>query len=640
MSRRSRTSGVRGPNSALTEFLRNAGITDAFRARREREATDGESTANGSDQDVQEVLEEEGDTVVEAEVEMIPTRRRSSRRNRVNEAEVEEDEEIKQIKIAAIKKRKMAKRGGNGDDDDEFDDPDFSEFEDEIGTNGMKRFGEEDTCVDCGTTFHLTVYSRFLKEKQGYICENCNETLKVRERKARKNQLNARKRRRTFAQALLNKSEVKIPKLQDICIKKISANISDVDALGDIGQVNLNKLSQILSKNRSLNDDTISLFLNPSLKSIEFWDCSNVDSDSYSKIASFCPNVESLTLFMCGQLHNDNLKYYTTNLKNLKNLSLNGPFLISDSMWQEYFEESGSRFEKFEIRNTHRFGNDSLISLLENSGSKLSSLKLSRLDGLDSEAVYDLIPHYLSPSTLTELEISYPHTEDIVTNDLLINILAITGESLQSLNVDGCTSLTDRFLLEGVARFCPNLTHLSMKLLDQVTDEGFAQAFDEFSKVNNGGLLSVDVTKCIGLSDNAIYSLLKHSSHTLIELSLNSLHQVTKDFFLQVFTDDLTAFKKSRLEMIEQQGDDEPEDEDEDGDGDHKKLQYFSHVRLPLLTTWDCGFVRAVDDEILDLIGKSCPKLSILEVYGNNKCTSKANIVDGLMVIGRQNDQI
>lgn len=30
-------SGVKGPNSALTEFLRNEGITDAFRQRRQRE---------------------------------------------------------------------------------------------------------------------------------------------------------------------------------------------------------------------------------------------------------------------------------------------------------------------------------------------------------------------------------------------------------------------------------------------------------------------------------------------------------------------------------------------------------------------------------------------------------------------------
>ena len=69
-------------------------------------------------------------------------------------------------------------------------------------------------------------------------------------------------------------------------------------------------------------------------------------------------------------------------------LSLNGPFLISDVMWQDYFEEAGNRLTKFEIRNTHRFGNDSLISLLTNAGRNLTSLKLSRLDGLNAADVY------------------------------------------------------------------------------------------------------------------------------------------------------------------------------------------------------------------------------------------------------------
>lgn len=70
----------------------------------------------------------------------------------------------------------------------------------------------------------------------------------------------------------------------------------------------------------------MTLFLTPDLKRLEFWDCSNVDSDSLNKIASFCPNLESLTLFMCGQLHNDNLQYFATNLTKLHDLALNGPF--------------------------------------------------------------------------------------------------------------------------------------------------------------------------------------------------------------------------------------------------------------------------------------------------------------------------
>lgn len=638
---RNTSSGVRGPNSALTEFLRNEGITENFNRRR------------------QEVVAAETDT---AEAELTPepapasartrtrTRTRTSTRTRTRNTiadddddaeEEEDDEEITQIKEAAKRKRRAAKRRNSPS---ESSDSDFDLSDEDALANGskFKKFGEEDECVDCESTFLITVYSRYDKDRKGYLCETCNEELKKRERNARRNQLNARKKRKKMALALLDKTEIKVPSLQDICIKRITQNIEDVDILGDIGQANLNKISKILSRNRSLNNSTISLFLNPGLKSLEFWDCSNVDSDSLNKIALYCPGLESLTLFMCGHLHNDNLKYYSTNLCNLKELLLNGPFLISDVMWQDYFESPGTNLSLFEIRNTHRFGNDSLICLLENFGKELTLLKLSRLDGLNSAAIYDLIPHYLETNSLTSLELSYPTAEDLITDELLINILSVTGETITNLNVDGCINLTDKFLLEGVCKFCPNLTSLSMKLVDLVTNEGFAKAFNEYKEVNSSGLTEVALTKCTSLGDEAIYSLLSHSSHTLLELNLNSIHNITRHFWLQIFTDDYDASKKALKEAVEQEELQlqNNENADEDEEVSQKAQKYFAEIKFPLLTTLDVGFVRSVDNEILELIGEKCSKLKILEVYGNNKCTSRATIREGLLVIGRQSDCI
>lgn len=641
-------SGVKGPNSALTEFLRNEGITDAFRQRRQRE----QETVNEGNENDNDTNEPEQST---SAVEVTPeARRRSTRRSASAPVEDtkdtndddDDDDEIREMRRAAKRKLRAARRGSTrqprnrhdpdnsgGDDSsssssgsDNDGDPNFSEDEDDLGNLNMRKFGEQDDCVDCGQTFELTVSSRFLKEKNGYLCNSCNQLLKARERKAKMNQMNARKKRKRVAQALLNKTDVKIPKLQDVCIKKITENIEDVDVLGDIGQMNMNRISMILSKNRSLNNKTISLFLSPDLKSLQFWDCSNVDSDSLNKIASYCPHLESLTLFMCGQLHNDNLQYFATQLTKLTELSLNGPFLISDVMWQDYFEEAGNRLTKFEIRNTHRFGNDSLISLLTNAGRNLTSLKLSRLDGLNAADVYGMIPHFLLPSKLTHLEISYPEKEELISDDLIISILSITGDTLVSLNLDGCSDLTEKFLIDGVAQFCPNLTHLSIQNLDQISDDGFAQALKEYLKVNVGGLLEVYLTKCIGLGDKAIYELFKHSGHTLVELSINSLDLLTKNFLSQVFTEDLHQFKKRLLQQLEESQDEE--------------VEYYNHIRLPLLTYLDLGFVRAVDNELLSLIGESCPQLKIIEVYGDNRCTSKARIRPGLMVIGRQSDEI
>ncbi|RLV95704.1 DNA repair protein rhp7 [Spathaspora sp. JA1] len=507
MSRRER-SGVRGPNSALTEFLRNEGITDAFRRRREL----------GEEQEEPEAEPAEAEPVEEEPAE-----------------ESESDEEVREMKRAAALKR--------GHPDDSDDEP-----------ISFKKFGEEDTCVDCGHQFKLSVYSRYITSKSGYLCDDCNSHLVAGEKQARINQLAARKQRKRIAQALLNKTTVsKIPKLQDVCIREIIANIQDVDVLGDIGNLNRIKISQILSKNRQLTSKTIDLFLTSDLTHLELWDCSNISSEGLDKIASFCPNLTHLTLFMCGQLHNDNLKYYCDKLKHLTSLKLNGPFLISELAWSEFFDVMAPQLTEFEIRNTHRFSNDSLISLVTQAPG-LTYLKLSRLDGIDSNEAYGLIAHCVSD--LVEFEVSYTTS---FTNECIQNLLAITGPTLKSLNLDGCTSLTDEFLPS--LTNCTNLTTLSLRQLS-ISDVQFATTLDQWRGTS---LLNVDLYKCVNLHDSAIYSLLNHSNSTLIELNINSI-PITRDFLTQILTEDDHHIKRNLRE---------------------EEQIWYKQVKLPLLTYLD-----------------------------------------------------
>lgn len=637
--------GVRGPNSALTEFLRNEGITDAF--RQQRSARSVAEPTDQSDPDIVVIRGTPSDDESDGDGEM--------------------DDEEKEIRVAAARKRRAARSTrassrrrlpDNSGSDASSSDSDFraSDAEASDVEEAAKKFGHEDTCVECGELFNLTVYSRFVKAKRGYICESCNDLLKQQERAMKRNELNARKKRKQVAQALLDKQTVRIPKLLDVCVSVITNNISDVDALGDIGHLNMAKISKILSKNRSLNSKTIDLFLRPDLEELELWDCSSVDSDALNRVASFCPNLISLTLFMCGQLHNENLQYYNTNLPHLTELSLNGPFLISDPMWKIYLNARPRSLKKFEVRNTHRFEDDALETLMKTSGSSLESLKLSRLDGLASLQAYKCIPQYLTPGNLSHLELSFPHTPALVDDELLLDILKVVGGSLVSLNVDGCTQLTERFLVDGIAKFCPLLTHLSMRFVDNVSDAGFAMALNSYAAINSGGLISVDLTKCKGLGDGAVYAMLAHSGHTLVELSLNSIHQLSKDMLFQAFTEDRHPYKLSMKEKAEKQPlensetstlipspaspspGEESAPEQLPGDDACPIDKYYPAIRLPLLTTFDFGFVRAVDNEILALMGKACPKLSVVEVFGDNRCNFGARVREGLMIIGRQGE--
>ena len=569
--------GVKGPSSALTSFLREQGINaEQIRLRYERtlrgEEANNDNASTVAPDIANSTEEPELDTPAnENDYSTIPL-------NFALDSDEEEIEEHDNVNGSAIsgdisdaKRRKTTQTGDGG----------------------------SIYCLECDQNFTVSVYSKKAEKygRVGYLCPSCTKIQVRRDRLAKKHEIEARKRRKKIATALLDKKPFKLPSLQDFCINIITENINDVDLLGEIGHHNKMKICRILAKNRSLNDETISLFLDNDTTELEFWDCSKISKDSMDKIAAYCPNLEYLTLNMCGRFHNDNLNYFGNKLSNLKSLNLNGPFLINDNVWQAFFESNvGRNLRHFHLMNTHRFSNDSLVSLLENCGSNLESLTLSRLDGLNSKPVYDLLPHFLSK--LKRLEISSPHNENLIDDDLMINLLAINCETIESLNLNKCSGLTNRFLTEGVRLFGSNITKLSLAELDQLDDEGLNSLFVNWDI--NGGLTDINLERCIGFTEKSVYNMLAHSHQTLVQLNLNSVKDIAKTMF-------------SRLSRS---------------------------LDFPFLTYLDVGFVRSVDDSVLAILSRICPKLEILEVYGDNRCTDKALVRDGLTVIGRQTDSI
>ena len=576
-------SAIRGPNSALTEFLRQQGISAEDIRRRHLERINGEEHGEGGEEEAGEGVGEDGEALLEAVEEGDTVR---------NAADEQMAQEELEIRIASRRKRRAA---AGKDDEDEYTD---SETEDGIDNDGdrvthtrRKIVGESEKCAHCFNDFVVNVYSK-ISESGGYLCPDCTKRQLDKERAIKKNQLISRKKRQRLAVALLDRQDVKFPSLLDLAIKKVTERIYDVEDLGDIGDVNMKKIAKILCRNRSLDDNTVKLFLNTHLSKLEFWDCSGLTSKSYNQIAAYCPNLQELTLLMCGRLHNDNINYFSTNLSKLTKLDLDGPFLINDATWKNFFNTVGDRLTSFKIGNTHRFSDDSFLTLMDKCGANLKSLKLSRLDGIKKKESYDVMPAYLTK--LQELEISYPQHEDLVDDTLLINLLSINGESLSTLILDGCSGLTDDFLINGIRPFGGSLRHLSLQLLDQITSEGFVGLFHGWG--DNYGLNEVYLRKCFSLGDEGIVEMLLHSGSSLVELSINSIK-------------DLTALT-------------------------------FQIMKCANLTYLDAGFVRCIDDEVLELIGKNCPQLRVMDCYGNNRCTSNAVIREGLKVIGRQSDTV
>ncbi|KAK7208262.1 hypothetical protein BZA70DRAFT_273272 [Myxozyma melibiosi] len=559
-------SRVRGPNSALTEFLRERGI-DALAIRQRYEEAQREQGEGGqNDGAAQEgITEEDGVVTVSSATSSRNSRRQSS-------------EPAARVRSRVSKKKKRDAE----DEDDEL-------ILDRIA---RPKPGQIEFCAECNNRFTVTAYSKPARDGgEGLLCHSCGSKYAQEEKKQKKTQISSRKKRKSVAAALLDKQDVMVPKLQDLCIKLIARYIDDVDMLGDIGEVNMDKIARILSRNRSLKDNTVRLFLVPSVKQLRFWDCSNLCSDSYKLIASFCPQLESLVLSMCGQMTDEVLDYFTEKLEHLHAIAFNGAFLIRNPCWINFFTKRGSQLTSVAISNTLRFDRTALQALVDNCADTLEELSLSRVGNIFAAD----LPLLLKLTKLISLEISY--MRDALTDDVIIDILKLIGPQLITLNLDDCDTLSDRVLLEGIRPYCGKLQNLSLGLGENFTNEALATLFRDW-EINNG-LINVSLMRCTKVGDEGVQALIEHSAKTLVILNINSVYSLTDSTFHLLAT---------------------------------SECEFLSQL--------DIGFVHCVGDKEVEMLSERCPSLQLIEAYGNIRITEVAKMKPGVRLIGRQSDTI
>lgn len=457
-------SGVRGPNSALTEFLRSQGINatdirDRWDRRRNQEPQ----------QLAEEAQEDAADT-----------------------AEALDDPEVRVIAEAAAAKRKAV------------DDPELFE-----GTA---------LCAYCRSRFTLTVYTR--ETKNGVLCRRCGA--QGSKAKARKNDTTARKKRKAMAQALVDLRTDLSPSLQDLCISTVAKYIDDVDELGDLTSQNMQKIANILTKNRRLSNSTVQLFLRNDATTLELWDCSALTPEAFNLIPSMCPNLERLTLSMCGQLNDENLMRLAQ-LKNLKELVLDGPFLVRFDAWIEFFETVGPRLEKFDVRSVYRISAEVLAVLVDNA-TNLRYLGLRNLSQVSDPAPFFLLRDLekLEHLELCDME------EGILTDEALCSTLKAIGSQLKTLVIKQGPELTDK-LVAAIGENCQCLQRLELVNLTSITEDAVTQMFQTWSsKEWNKSLSILSLERTIGVGDQALDTALEHLHGSLVELNVNSLKLLTQ----------------------------------------------------------------------------------------------------------------
>ncbi|CCF60061.1 hypothetical protein KAFR_0I02820 [Kazachstania africana CBS 2517] len=564
---RSRRNDVKGPNSALTQFLKEEGISAEHIKKRweksQKKSKDG--SVEGEDTEASFTKSEVSDVNSNTDISIIEN----------DELDLDKPDGFTSVQRSYVDRFKSV-----GHDSDE------EEYESSKASSGrLSTPNDED-----------------------------NDAVVSSRRKRTKELLQSRKRKKKRAANLLNRQENVLPTLQNLCVLKITENISTWrsdsynkknlvfnhlrDVLGGISTANLNNLANALSRNRALDDETLQLFLKTDLTHLTFHDCSKISFDGYKTLAIFSPHLTSLSLQMCGQLNNEALLYLAEKLPNLNSLYLDGPFLVNEATWDEFFASMRGRLKEFYVSNTHRFVDKSLTSLLVNCHESLQSLGLSRLDSVFN---YSLLPQYLINENFHTLAIEYPSNEEDVQDEVIINILGQVGRSLKNLTLRGCIELTDSMIINGMVAFLSGensknttLKTLILDDLDQVTADSLVYFF---SQVSLPCLEICSLRRCEKVGDMAIVELfLNAAKDSLKSLHLNSMKELTKEA--------------------------------------------FNVLNCPNLEYIDLGFVRCVDNHVVELLGNNNPKLKLMDVFGDNLVTEKAKIRDRLTVIGRQSDSI
>ncbi|KAJ9476526.1 DNA repair protein RAD7 [Pseudozyma hubeiensis] len=642
-------SNVRGPTSALTEFLRERGITarntNRFRRRDqdEQDAAAAAAAANASnspvpaspapatrprrplarsgssmnfeeDDETDEDLPEAATASAETQPESSSSSGRQTRANGKRRAEPEQlAAEASSSSVG--KGRKKAKKDED-DDDDDFNPkgkakkekgPAPEDWEDSLGlpqasssrvnhSYANRTPGSIAYCGACKMKFTITSYTKM--SDKGPLCHRCGPTYKgaggVADAKANPAPKKKQARRKMGMQDGVRQS---FPSLQSYCIEVVSRHIEDVEALGHIGFSNMDAISKSISKNRSLNPTTLQLFLSPSITTLSLYDCSKLNSESLQSIATFAPNLEHINLQLCGMLDNDAMDVWSKRLPKLKSVELYGPFLVRKEAWHRFFAAVGSRLESFKIRESPRFDLSCAEAMVTHCPN-LRELGLAQIGPLDKTMLKPLESY---GEQLTYLDISDPGVSapgippKSLEDDEVVSLLKAVGKNLTYLDASKNIDLTNRIVDEAILPHCHKLQTLRLIGLEQLEAKTVAAMFTEWSERHVPGIAHLHLDRMLKLDDSLMEPMLRHSGPDLVELSLNSVDGITD-----------------------------------------KGLEVLANARnLPKLELLDLSFVRAVDDDSLERICRNLDSLKRVSVFGCNRISDFLRS-DRVRIVGKE----
>lgn len=609
MSRRG--NNVRGPTSALTEFLRESGINLTTIARRvatqnqpESQSQDpsvaGPSNSGGNVEDVPE----------EEQSEENAPRASNGRRGRGRNTGYASDELDEPAEESPVKKRKgtkgratpaaKAKAKKKAKDDGEYEGSSEDEYRAmsknlwSVGGNGSPKPppGSFETCARCEKQFTVTKYTMAANPPPGYLCHQCAKasgTDPFKKPAVPRKRVNATEKR-----DVVSYQERRFPSLAAMCIELITRYIDDVEALGDIGAVNMDEIAKALSKNRGLTPQNAHLFYNVLNKKLRFYDATNLTPDALKTLASLNPNLTHLHLDYCGRLTSPVLLAFSTSIPQLTSLTLLGPFLVRAEAWIEFLKAMPG-LQVFKITQSPRFDLQCMRTLADTC-KNIGELSLREIGLMNNEFANSLC----SMPPLRVLDLAFPGIG--IDEDGWMKIIEKHGSTLETLDASKHEGFTDDVLQESVREYTRVLFELKLEGCLSLTDEGVAQFFDNWAYpisapkdedrdmdvdsdamevslsslepfTPNPPLRILSLARNQELSSAALAAAIVHSAQSLTWLNVNGLRSASSEALAQ-------------LERA-------------------KELRYL-----------DAGWCRELDDFVMKDVVTACTKLNEIKVWG------------------------
>lgn len=479
--------------------------------------------------------------------------------------------------------------------------------------------GQFSNCADCDVRFTVTPYTKAGDDENSLLCHKCaNEKFGT----GKPVVSNKRDRRIQTQSKKLDREKIRGAKsMVDYCLRIVAENIQDVSELGGLPPGIVDRLSMILSKHRSLDSDSLNLFLDPEYDAITIYDAGKLTVEDYMKMPGFVPHTRRLILRNAGQVKDPVLIYWAEKFKSIQALTLRSSNLVTNEGWQRFLTALAPKLESLDLQWCDQYFDGSCLDTMVEECRMLKHLTLKWMFLLDDEAILKL------SELKAEVESLTLQLRQEIQSSTFVQLVEGIGSNLRKLVLKE-THGADDDLLNTIHKTCSKLQVLKLTGNDHFSTAALTNLFTDWS---NGPLTQINFRQIrdlqqedlahrplgdelvngeypafnaepqppppkkpfvptVGMADSAFRAMMQHSGARLEKLKLASCRHISKQACWDVF-------------------------------------DVNSGASYPHLREVDFSFVDGVDNDVVALMMKSCPSLERLLVFGCFKITSGVALV-------------